>query len=203
MEDAERRLSYQYQRVLLETTRVLSPQFDDTLICLTGAELELLRNVCTYFHLRSSFVSQYDETYYLCPDDDDWDDIQAIVADLEEKLMGCKIYRETWAEEKTGTATGGGNAVANFTTVPAGEIWQLQFVKAYHDAGVAKALQFAVYDPSTLYTFYYDASVLSGEIAVATVPITIAPGQNLRMLAFAPGDGKKIYAQAFGYKMDL
>jgi len=89
MEEAERRLSYQYQRVLLETTRVLAPQFDDTLICLTGSELELLRNVCTYFHLRSSFVSQYDETYYLCPDDEDWDDIQAIVADLEEKLMGC------------------------------------------------------------------------------------------------------------------
>jgi len=39
--------------------------------------------------MRSSFVSEYQEDYYVMPDDEDYDAIQAVVADLEDTLMGC------------------------------------------------------------------------------------------------------------------
>ncbi|GAH00705.1 unnamed protein product, partial [marine sediment metagenome] len=53
-------------------------------------QLELLRNLTQYLHRRSSFADEYHTDYYLCADNDDWDVIEAIVADLEETLMGCE-----------------------------------------------------------------------------------------------------------------
>lgn len=89
MTESWRRKTYYNKRVLVETSRVLNPQFSDTLICLTGAELEILRNLTQYVHRRSTFASGYTKDYYLAPTNDEWDVLSAIVADLEEKLMGC------------------------------------------------------------------------------------------------------------------
>lgn len=89
MSEVELRKAYYHDRVLIEAERVFDPQFADSLICLTGEDLELLRNLTTYLHCRATFVGVYYDGYYLMPDDEDWDDLQAIVASLEEKLMGC------------------------------------------------------------------------------------------------------------------
>ncbi len=74
----------------METARILDSPFESTLICLEGAELELLRNLCGYLHRRSSFVSEYQKGYYLAPSNVDWNKLEAITANLEEKLMGCQ-----------------------------------------------------------------------------------------------------------------
>jgi len=92
MAEAWRRKTYYKPRVLIDVERVLDPQYDDALLCITGAQLELLRNLAQYLHRRSTFVSENHEGYYLVADNDDWDDIQAIVADLEETLMGCAEF---------------------------------------------------------------------------------------------------------------
>ena len=76
---------------MVETARVLNSGFDATIICLTGAELELLRNMTQYLHRRSTFVSEYHENYYLAPDNNEWNELDALVANLEDKLMGCDI----------------------------------------------------------------------------------------------------------------
>lgn len=89
MEETWRRKKYYMPRVLIDVARVLSPQSDDSLLCITGAQLEMLRNLTQYLHRRSTFVDEYAETYYVCADNEDFDTIQAIVADLEETLMGC------------------------------------------------------------------------------------------------------------------
>lgn len=89
MTEEWRRKKYYDKRVLVSVPRILNPQFDDMLVCLTGAQVELLRNMMQYLHRRSTFVSEYDGQYYMAPSTAEWDQLQAIVADLEDTLMGC------------------------------------------------------------------------------------------------------------------
>lgn len=88
-EDWQRKKYYK-PRVLIDANRVLSSSFDDIWVCLTGAELEMLRNLTQYLHRHSTFVLDYASHYYITPGNEDWDTIQQIVANLEEKLMGCE-----------------------------------------------------------------------------------------------------------------
>lgn len=90
MSENWRRKKYYDKRVLIETSRILDSTFNATLLCLNGAELELLRNLCQYLHRRSTFVSEYQTGYYLAPSTIEWDALDAITANLEEKLMGCE-----------------------------------------------------------------------------------------------------------------
>ena len=89
MSEPSHRRTYYRKRILIESARILAPQFDDGLLCITGAQIEMLRNLMPYLKRRSTFVSSYQVGHYFIPNDADWDDIQAIVADLEETLMGC------------------------------------------------------------------------------------------------------------------
>lgn len=90
MSEPWRRKKYYNKRVLIETSRILDPQFSDGLLCITGAQIEMLRNLMQYLKRRSTFVSSYETGYYIAPSEEEWDDLQAIVADLEETLMGCE-----------------------------------------------------------------------------------------------------------------
>lgn len=90
MSETWRHKTYYKPRVLISTERVLDPQFADGLICLTGAELEMVRNLTQYLHRRSTFAESESAAGYLTPDTADWDTIQALVANLEEKIMGCE-----------------------------------------------------------------------------------------------------------------
>ena len=92
MSETWRRKRYYKPRVLISTERVLDPEFPDALLCITGAQIEMLRNLTQYLHRRSTFAQSETDVGYLSPDVDDWDTIQAIVADLEETLMGCEEF---------------------------------------------------------------------------------------------------------------
>ncbi len=87
MTDDWRRKTYYGPRVLIDTQRILAPQFPDAIVCLSGAQIEMLRNLTQYLHRRSTWAESYAKTYYLAPSNEDWVTVQAIVADLEEKLM--------------------------------------------------------------------------------------------------------------------
>ena len=89
MSEQWRRKRYYEPRVLIDVERILDPQFGDILVCLTGPQVEMLRNLTQYLHRRSTFVSEYHAQHYLAPDNDEWDNIQEIVSDLEDILMGC------------------------------------------------------------------------------------------------------------------
>lgn len=91
MAEEWRRKAYYKTRVLISTLDVLNPSFPDTIICITGAQVEMLRNLTQYLHRRSSFSQGNTDDYYLAPTNDDWDTISSIVADLENVLMGCDI----------------------------------------------------------------------------------------------------------------
>lgn len=93
-----RRKTYYRPRVLISTARILDPQFDDVLLCLSGAQLEMLRNMTQYLHRRSTFSQNEDLQGYLSPTGEDWDTIQAIVSDLEEKLMSCEEFTQLFTD---------------------------------------------------------------------------------------------------------
>ena len=94
MSETWRRKTYYNKRVLIDTARILDTPFDDSVLCLTGAQLELVRNLMQYLHRRSTFVSEYEAGTYLAPTNDEWDSIQAIVADLEDTIMGCEAFTD-------------------------------------------------------------------------------------------------------------
>ena len=93
-----RRKTYYKPRVMISTDRVIDPQSDDALLCITGAQLEMLRNITQYLRRRSTFSEDETAVGYLSPDTADWDTIQAIVADLEEKLMGCEAFTQLFTD---------------------------------------------------------------------------------------------------------
>jgi len=78
--------TFRYGRQLIPTTMAE----DDScyLLTLTGDQIEILSNLLNYAHVRSSWN---DETIcavrYYMPDDDAWDTLQAVVDDLEYRLM--------------------------------------------------------------------------------------------------------------------
>jgi hypothetical protein len=79
--------SYYDKRVLIDTQSVLNSTFPDVILCLSGAQVDMLRNLTQYLHRRSTFAEDYTDAGYLAPSNDDWSIIQGIVADLEEQLM--------------------------------------------------------------------------------------------------------------------
>ncbi|MCK5292652.1 MAG: hypothetical protein KAR39_11640 [Thermoplasmata archaeon] len=87
MSDPLRRHKYALNRILIPAARILSPEFNAVYVFLSGSHVELLRNLLDYATRETSFVDEYHDGYYIIPDSDDWDDISAIVASLEEMLM--------------------------------------------------------------------------------------------------------------------
>lgn len=88
MGEVERRRGYGYNRVLIESERILDPEFNDAVVFLSGAQIEMLRNVTQYLNRLGTYAAEYNSGYYLVPTDEDFDDILEIVADMEEALMG-------------------------------------------------------------------------------------------------------------------
>ena len=88
MDEEQGWLKYRYDRILIESSRIITPTLPGCTVVLNGAQVEMLRNCAHYLDRRSTFVSEYGDLTYETPDNDDWDDIRAQVADLEEKLMG-------------------------------------------------------------------------------------------------------------------
>lgn len=89
---------YYAPRILFGVEETLQSTFPNALICLSGPELAMLRNLTAYLHRRSSWVSEYRQDDYLAPGADEWDAVEAAVAVLEEKLMSCEDFAETLAD---------------------------------------------------------------------------------------------------------
>lgn len=102
-DNAWRRKGYYRTRVLIGTNDVLESPFPDALVCLTGQQLAMMRNLCEYLHRRSTFASVYYDTYYLAPTNEEWDELEAITAELEGTLMGCEEFVQLLEDIKAAT----------------------------------------------------------------------------------------------------
>ena len=112
MTEEWRRKSYYRTRVLIPVDECLDSAFGDCLVCLTGGQLNLVRNLLLYAERRSTFVSEYEPNSYLAPTTEEWDDLQTMVADLEGNLMDCEQFTQDLQEildwvRQQGTLSGG------------------------------------------------------------------------------------------------
>lgn len=98
MTDPWRIKRYYNPRVLIEVGRVLNPAIPDSLICLTGQQAEMLRNLTQYLHRRATWVSEYRTSDYLAPTEEEWSQLEPIIAELEDTLMGCTDITDALAE---------------------------------------------------------------------------------------------------------
>jgi hypothetical protein len=94
MSEEWRKRNYYRPRVLVGVDDTLNCTYPGGVVCLSGAQLNIIRNVLAYAHRRANWVSDYYDDYYLVPDNDDWDSVQAIVAELEDSLMSCEEIGE-------------------------------------------------------------------------------------------------------------
>jgi len=139
MSEAERRRSYLEHRVLIESARVLSPQYADAVVYLSGAQLELLRNVTQYLRRQDTYVDEHKLGYYVMPDADDYDSILEIVADLEEALMGNPNtlwgYKDRWHDPTLVQSVGAASTYASSDAVPEGYVYVLEHWTLVHFGG--------------------------------------------------------------------
>lgn len=137
---SDERRGYRYDRVLIESDRILSPQFADAVVFLSGAQIEMLRNVTQYLRRLDTYVSSYHQDYYLTPDASDYDDILAMVSDLEEVLMGNPNtilgYTEHLYERAYTSDSPGGDYEGEIGPVPVGELWRIESIRAEDQTSV-------------------------------------------------------------------
>lgn len=202
---SERRRDYAYNRVLIDSARVLAPQFDDAVIHVTGAQLEMLRNVTQYLRRVTTYVAETHTGYYLTPTTADIDDILEIVADLEEKLMGNPNtlwgYSDVWSETFGEQSVGDPETSADTTPVPAGFVYKLERWRLRHNHGSAIGITVRAYVEG-VGIYIYDVPALPHlEDVFEGVTITFKEGDFLRVTAYGLNSGQTIEAKVTGYMM--
>jgi len=204
---SERRVSYRYQEVLIETARILSPQFDDAVVFLSGAQVEMLRNVSQYLNRRNTYVSEYHPDYYLWPTDADYDDILEIAADLEETLMGNPNtlwgYKEHLTESAREVKSGDGIWTWLSTPVPAGEVHKLEFAFGRNESADVTTSQLHCVSAGVVYVLKYKATMIRWEPIDFVGQLTLHEGDQLRIRMSGCLDGQQMDGGLWGYKMKV
>jgi len=121
------RHAYPYDRVLIDASRVLDAPVGDLTLNVTGAHLEMLRNVTQYLNRETTYVDERFVGYYNTPSVADMDTIRAIVADLELELMGGMNtqfgYKDVYQEYEYDLDASSAIIDLDFGQPPSGEVW--------------------------------------------------------------------------------
>ncbi|MEE9367092.1 MAG: hypothetical protein V3W44_10420 [Dehalococcoidales bacterium] len=205
MSESERRRSYRYNRVLIESARVLDPQFDDAVVYLTGAQIEMLRNVIQYLNRLDTYVTEYNPGYYIAPTVEDYDTILAIVANLEEVLMGNPNtiwgYADRWQNAITGTSTGEAYTLAETPPVPEGYVYVLEhWTINQWDTGTRHVTLRVTGGTGSPVLFDAPALPTNQDIYEAA-NITLKEGDTVRLIVFALADTKTCHLTVRGHTM--
>lgn len=166
MSEASRRTAYLEERILITAERILDPQFNAQGITLDGAQVELLRNVVGYLRRDTTFVDEYEAGYYLKVTDDDFDDISAIVADLESKLMQndntLMGYAERYLEQIVVNNAPAGTNIITSDAVPAGELYIVTTICVIDVESAPTSIRFGIDVDGTRYYGGQNASPAAG-----------------------------------------
>jgi len=183
MSEAERRTKYTGERVLIEAERILAPQFAAQGIFLSGAQVELLRNVVEYLGRDTTFVDEYHGGYYLSVTDDDWDTIQSIVADLEDKLLMNDNtmwgYSETWESVETEVSDASSPFIVETDAVGAGELVSVETFVVWHNHVAERTVLATLVRSAVVHPFTGNLTVPSGVWLGGGVALTLAEGDKL------------------------
>lgn len=207
MSETDTYYRYNHARVLLETSRIYRPVFAPAVVQLTGAQVEMLRNMTQYLNRPNTYVEEYEVDKYLTPDAGQFDGIQAIVADLEEKLMGNENviwgYNDRLAETKAHTMVSGTTYDMDFDPVPAGEVHRvLGFTLATTKTG-ANVLPYAFLDGGL--RVVYPAQPLTADVYVAATPydLILKEGDYMQFNWSGLVVDDYVIALYWGYKMTV
>jgi len=165
----------------------------------------MLRNMTQYLNRASTYVEEYATMWYLTPDAEQFDGIQAIVADLEEKLMGNPNtlwgFNDTYevvAQEDSDIA---GSFIMDLPTVPADEVWLVQGVGLYRTNISAKTGAVQVNIGASQFPTEGIDIPLAGEMYTNSHEITLKEGYCIRGIFKDSVIGETCILSAWGYKM--
>lgn len=207
MSETDTYYRYNRERVLIETARMYRPLLAQAIVHLTGAQVEMLRNMTQYLNRPNTYVEEYEVSKYLTPNASQFDGIQAIVADLEEKLMGNENviwgYQDRLAEEQHNFDTPAGINYLLFPIVPAGEAWVLTsitWVNTVTNPTVSYAQVFNDPDEWNIFNISSPGANVYKSITCHTV---LKEDDRLRVGFNGCALHDAIYAWTTGYKMDV
>lgn len=202
-----RRRGYRWDRVLIESARLLDPQFDPVSLTATGAQVEMLRNLMEYLKKTSTYVAEYHKGYYLTATVEDYDSIQAIVADLQDKLMngGTPVsdFDDRYSEWLGETKSGAGTYVGESTPVPADKILILEHIFFSNITGTRDDLMMYVEDESNGYVLEFSLTVPAGELFPWDGRLTLKEGDVIVIEQEGCQDEDEIIAGIWGYTFDV
>lgn len=207
MSESERRHGYRYNRVLIETARILSTTFPDAAIHVTGAQLELLRNLMEYLNRQETFVTTYNDGYYLSPTVGEWDSLLAIIADLEEVLMGNENvlwgYNDTYRQQKDDDGNGG-TLTQTFESVPDDEVWVVTgFIATPSEVDHPNPVSMSVYDGSNLIRLRTIVSLAVNTMLQVENEIVMNGDDYVQVVWHSSLPNVNYRSVAFGYKMKI
>lgn len=110
-------------------------------------------------------------------------------------------YSDRLAVNESFTATGAGDASGAAFAVAAGYIYVVQAAVVFHDAGVAKNLQYFLYGDAKSVMLVYQPTAVSGTRYMWQGEAALKEGDSIQVWLGAPGDGKSVWVQVWGYKM--
>ena len=203
--EAERRRTYVPTRVLIDSGKILSTTFDDGDLYFTGPQIELMRNLMQYANRPDSYVSDYEPGYYVIPNDTDWDAIQAIVADLEEVLMGNPNTLWGYADRLISQHVTDNAAVGTNTMQcaqpAAGEVYRVTSITWFNNTSVSSPVVLQL----ILGTIEYYLTIEWAPVAGIPVNIIgdwiLKAGDYVRATFFDCTAGDDLYLQVAGYVM--
>ena len=205
MDEEQASLKYHYDRILIESSRIITPTLPGCTLVLNGAQVEMLRNCVHYLDRRSTFVSEYGAVTYETPDDDDWDEIRAQVADIEEKLMGNENvpwgFNERIVGQVIDTSATAGTNILNSTTVPAGEMWVIDYTNALNVNTACSLVYIILYGGGIKVIVEQSTTLAAGQYLKGVPKSTLQEGDNIEFQFFGCTAGDDLHCRWWGYKM--
>ena len=199
------RYGYRDSRVLIEASRVLQPPLSGATITITGAQVEMLRNITQYLNRIDTYVKKYEIGYYWVPTVEQWDSIQAIVADLEEKLMGDENtiwgYKERIAIANSTTVVTPGSYRLTLFVVPAGFVYVVTTIIS-NNAGSPCKHTHQLYDAEIGNSVHIVTTSAGNELVIHTGQnYVLQEGDSVRVFFEGVAADDFIVGRVWGHKM--
>lgn len=205
MSESTRRRRYRYDRVVIESARILDSQFADGVLCFTGAQIELMRNMTEYLRRLETYCSEYHLGYYLTPTVEDYDSLMAIVANLEGTLMGNLNtifgYKASQRIGGSHTKSGDGDKTIYIGNVPAGEIWRIELFYAVNKDSVCSRIELVNSGGFGGWPILVKDSPAADERVTHSELLTFTEGMSIQGTFYDCLDGDRLEWRGFGYSM--
>lgn len=110
-------------------------------------------------------------------------------------------FSETWIDSASQAASGGGDATATITPLAADYVYVLQVIGVRHDSSSSKAIEIYLRTSSS-YTWIAQITAMAAGVRTIThTEIALNAGDGIYAKVTAPGDGKSVFVEVWGYKM--